>query len=245
MNQHFSFSPTTSRRLFSVQFSISYYPLLCKGSLIDRHRPTTSREAFRAFSLSLHTKSPAQGAVSRAARSPHASDQHRPLSDTSTFHLRLLTTRRGIDFTLVRDFSPWLGVYVPIPLGVFNGAWSLHCASCGYLRYQGSGSCATRAGICGTAWGCSGPSCALNLGLDLGLLITATLAALPAGASAKGCGYDCYVLLCFPCAPNGGEGMAVAMVLATLGLASAVARKMWLITIAVRGGGGSEGFLPW
>lgn len=145
----------------------------------------------------------------------------------------------------MRDFSPWLGVYVPIPLGLLNGAWSLHCASCGYIRHQSSGSCSTRAGFCGTAWGCSGPSCALNLGLDLGLLITAALAALPAGASARGCGYDCFVLLCFPCAPNGGEGMAVAMVLTTLGLAWAAGRKMWSMTFAVREGSGVEEFLPW
>lgn len=103
----------------------------------------------------------------------------------------------------------------------------------------------TWAGFCGTAWGCSGPSCALNLGLDLGLLITALLAALPAGASGRGCGYHCYILLCFPCAPVGGDGMAAGMVLATLGLAFGVGLKMWGMATALKKGLTGEEFLPW
>lgn len=83
-------------------------------------------------------------------------------------------------------------------------------------------------------------------GLDLGLLITAVLAALPAGASAKGCGYDCFVLLCFPCAPGGGEGMAAVMVLTTLGLAVAAGFKMWMMAPALlTGQTREESFLPW
>jgi len=83
-------------------------------------------------------------------------------------------------------------------------------------------------------------------GLDLGLLITAVLAALPAGASAKGCGYDCLVLLCFPCAPGGGEGMAVVMVLTTLGLAIAAGFKMWIMAPALlTRQSPQDSFLPW
>lgn len=84
------------------------------------------------------------------------------------------------------------------------------------------------------------------LGLDLGLLITAVLAALPAGASAKGCGYDCLVLLCFPCAPGGGEGVAAVMVMTTLGLAIAAGFKMWVMAPALlTSQSPQESFLPW
>lgn len=86
-------------------------------------------------------------------------------------------------------------------------------------------------------------SCA---GLDLGLLITAVLAALPAGASARGCDYDCFWLLCFPCAPVGGEGMAAVLVLTALGLAFAAGFKMWIMAPALLSGSNSEqNFLPW
>lgn len=107
----------------------------------------------------------------------------------------------------------------------------------------------SQAGFCGTAWGCSGPSCALNLGLDLGLLITSLLATLPAGAAPRGCGYKCLHILCFPCAPIFDEAMAAFMVLSLLTLAVAVTVKMWVMTIAVRKRGSPElygpTFLPW
>ncbi|CAM9324089.1 unnamed protein product [Scytosiphon promiscuus] len=168
------------------------------------------------------------------------------LATSSLLFILLLVAWRGIDFSLFPVLSPWMAMYLPIPLGLLNGAWSLHCAKCGYIRHHTAGSCASRGGLCGTAWGCSGPSCALNLGLDLGLLITAILAALPGGASAKGCGYECYVLLCFPCAPGGGEGMAAVMVLTSLGLASAAGFKIWMMAPALLSTAtGEEGFLPW
>ncbi|CAM9238926.1 unnamed protein product [Hapterophycus canaliculatus] len=168
------------------------------------------------------------------------------LSTSSLLLILLLVAWRGIDVSLFSVLSPWVAMYLPIPLGLLNGVWSLHCAKCGHIRHHTAGSCASHGGLCGTAWGCSGPSCALNLGLDLGLLITAVLAALPAGASAKGCGYECYVLLCFPCAPGGGEGMAVMMVLTALGLASAAGYKMWTMAPALLSTvTGEEGFLPW
>lgn len=85
-----------------------------------------------------------------------------------------------------------------------------------------------------------------NSGLDLGLLITAALAALPAGASAQGCGYSCFVVLCFPCAPGGGVGMATVMVLTTLALSFAAGFKMWLMAPALLAGATrEESFLPW
>jgi len=76
----------------------------------------------------------------------------------------LFEKRRGINFSLVAVLSPWLGIYVPIPLGILNGSWSLHCAKRGHIRHHSTGSCASRGGLCGTDWGCSGPSCAVNLG---------------------------------------------------------------------------------
>lgn len=159
--------------------------------------------------------------------------------------LSCVDVRQGIDFSMIPVLSPWLAIYLPIPLGLLDGAWSLHCVCRGHFRHQDNASCVSRAGLCGTAWGCSGPSCALNFGLDLGLLITAVLAAFPAGASARGCGYDCYTLLCFPCAPVGGVGMAVSMILMTLGLAFGAAFKMWSMLSALTNGLSGQGFLPW
>ncbi|CAN0188274.1 unnamed protein product [Ectocarpus fasciculatus] len=168
------------------------------------------------------------------------------LTTSSLLLLLLLVTWRGIPFSLFSALSPWLAIYLPIPLGFLNGGWSVHCAKSGHIRHHSTGSCASRGGMCGTAWGCSGPSCALNLGLDLGLLITAVLAALPAGASARGCDYDCFWLLCFPCAPGGGDGMASVLVLTALGLAFAAGFKMWIMAPALLSGlNGEQDFLPW
>lgn len=157
--------------------------------------------------------------------------------------------RKGFRTSLISSFTPWILVYVPIPLGLLNGAWSFHCARAGHIKYQATGSCVSRAGLCGTAWGCSGPSCALNLGLDLGLFITALLAAVPAGAAPRGCGYTCVTFLCFPCAPVGGEGLAVFMVFAALALAVGAATKMWVMAKAMKERGvpglRREEFLPW
>lgn len=74
------------------------------------------------------------------------------------------TKRRGIEWSLISMLSPWLAVYLPIPLGLLDGIWSVHCAKLGHIRQHTTGSCASRGGLCGTAWGCSGPSCAVNLG---------------------------------------------------------------------------------
>lgn len=160
-----------------------------------------------------------------------------------------------IDPSLVLTLSPWLGVYLPIPLGLLNGAWSLHCARRGCILHEGTGSCISRAGLCGTAWGCSGSSCALNLGLDLAVLIMALLAMLPAVFSANGCGYDCYGFLCFPCAPLGGQWIASGMAAAAFGLAMGAGGKLWIMTATLRRASwGDDGFsfsgktvdfLPW
>eukprot|EP00903_Cladosiphon_okamuranus_P013593 g12660.t1 len=168
------------------------------------------------------------------------------LAASSLLLLMLLVAWRGIEWSLISMLSPWLAVYLPIPLGLLDGIWSVHCARLGHILQHTTGSCASRGGLCGTAWGCSGPSCALNLGLDLGLFITAVLAALPAGASAEGCGYDCFGILCFPCAPVGGVGMAVVMVLTTLVLSCAAGFKMCLMAPALLSGQTrEESFLPW
>ncbi len=95
--------------------------------------------------------------------SPFASVRFSP-APRHYFFIRLLEKRRGVNFSLVAVLSPWLGIYVPIPLGILNGSWSLHCAKRGHIRHHSTGSCASRGGLCGTDWGCSGPSCAVNLG---------------------------------------------------------------------------------
>ncbi|CAM9328806.1 unnamed protein product [Discosporangium mesarthrocarpum] len=156
----------------------------------------------------------------------------------------LLVIWEGFDWFLVQTASPWLLSYVPVPIALLNGTWAISCSRHKHVSQSGSGFCMRCTGLCGTAWGCDGPSCGFNMGLDLGLGLSGLVAALPPAISGFECENDCYIF-CLPCPP---EDMATTLVLlffAAMIMAATAVCKTTIMWKALRQELGGISFRNW